>query len=51
MLYIDQEAPEYGVWRFMIDEHHQRKGYGTAAMREVIAHVGVEGGEFTYGFE
>ena len=39
MLYIDEKVPEYGVWRFMIDKHHQHKGYGAAAMQQVIAHV------------
>ena len=39
MLYIDEQASDYDVWRFMIDEHHQGKGYGTAAMQQVIAHV------------
>ena len=39
MLYLDDDAPEYFVWRFMIDQHHQGRGYGTAAMRLVIDHV------------
>jgi len=33
------EAPEVGVWRFMIDERHQGRGIGRAAMRRVIDHV------------
>lgn len=39
MLDIDTTKPEYGVWRFMIDERHQGKGYGRQAMQLVIAHV------------
>ena len=39
MLYIDQEKPTYELWRFMIDQHHQGKGYGYQAMEQVIAHV------------
>ena len=39
MLYLDQEAPEYWVWRFMIDKHHQGKGYGYRALELVIAYV------------
>ncbi len=39
MLYVDEEAPVYGVWRFMIDKGHQRRGYGTRAMQQVIEHA------------
>ena len=39
MLYLDQETPEYWVWRFMIDKHHQGKGYGYRALELVIAYV------------
>jgi diamine N-acetyltransferase len=39
MLDIDMAKPEYGVWRFMIDERQQGKGYGRKALRLVIAHV------------
>lgn len=38
MLYLDDEEKEYGVWRFMIDGKHQKKGYGKAAM-EIIKKV------------
>jgi diamine N-acetyltransferase len=31
--------PEIGVWRFMVDAKHQRKGVGRAAMLQVIEHV------------
>ncbi|MBQ1877426.1 MAG: GNAT family N-acetyltransferase [Erysipelotrichaceae bacterium] len=34
----DYEDPfdRYWLWRFMIDERFQGKGYGTAALREII---------------
>ena len=34
----DYEDPNdrYWLWRFMIDERYQRKGYGTAALEEII---------------
>jgi diamine N-acetyltransferase len=31
--------PQVGVWRFMVDAKHQRKGVGRAAMLLVIEHV------------
>ena len=39
LLYLDQEGPEYWVWRFMIDKNHQGKDHGFAAMRLIIDHV------------
>jgi len=39
MLEIDTDKPEYYLWRFMVDVHHQRKGYGKQAMELLIAHV------------
>jgi diamine N-acetyltransferase len=33
------ESPAVGVWRFMIDAKHQRKGVGRAAMLLIIEHV------------
>jgi diamine N-acetyltransferase len=39
MLYIDEMKPEYYLWRLMIAEGHQGKGYGSLAMKQVIAHV------------
>ena len=29
----------YYVWRFMIDQHHQRRGHGRRAMDLVVEHV------------
>ena len=39
MLEIDESKPEYYLWRFMIDEKHQGKGYGFKAMHLVIEYV------------
>ncbi len=39
MLYADEKKPEYFLWRLMIDQEHQGKGYGYLAMEHVIAHV------------
>jgi len=39
MLYLDQDKPLYGIWRFMVDKGHQREGYGGEAMRQVIEYV------------
>jgi diamine N-acetyltransferase len=33
------DDPKVGVWRFMVDAKHQRKGIGRAAMGLVIEHV------------
>ena len=39
MLYADEKKTEYFLWRLMIDQEHQGKGYGYLAMEHVIAHV------------
>ncbi len=39
MLYIDEEKPEYYLWRLMIDEQYQRKGYGGQAIAQVLEYV------------
>ena len=39
MLSIDTEGPEYYLWRFMIAEGQQRRGYGRAAMAAIVEHV------------
>ena len=31
--------PRYNLWRFMIDKNHQGKGYGKAAMKEIINYL------------
>ena len=39
MVYDDPEAGEYFLWRFMIDAEHQGRGYGRAALEQIVAHV------------
>ena len=39
MLFENFEKGEYGVWRFMIDQEHQGKGYGRAALQLLIDRV------------
>jgi diamine N-acetyltransferase len=39
MVYIDTEKPEYFLWRYMIAADHQGKGYGRAALEQVIEHI------------
>lgn len=39
MLYIDTEKPDYMLWRFMIDQAHQGRGYGRAALDQIIEYV------------
>lgn len=39
MVYVDEDKPEYFLWRFMIDKNHQGKGYGYRALELVIEHV------------
>jgi diamine N-acetyltransferase len=39
MLSIDTEAPEYYLWRFMIDAAFQGHGYGRAAIGLIVDHI------------
>jgi diamine N-acetyltransferase len=39
MLSIDTVAPTYYLWRFMIADGQQRRGYGQAAMAAIVEHV------------
>ena len=39
MLSIDRDAPEYYLWRFMIDARYQGRGYGRAAMGLIVDFV------------
>ncbi len=39
MLDLDEEKPEYFLWRFMIDARYQGKGYGKEAIEMVIDYV------------
>ena len=38
----DIATGNYNLWRFMIDEHHQRKGYGKAAMQKIMEFISSE---------
>lgn len=33
------EEPEFCLWRLMIDQRHQGRGYGAAAVRALITHL------------
>ena len=37
MYCLDAEDDEYWLYRLMVDENHQRKGYGEAAVRLLLA--------------
>lgn len=37
------DEPQIGVWRFMVDERHQGRGIGRAAMRLVVEQVRSKG--------
>lgn len=39
MLSVDPETPEYYLWRLMIGEGFQGRGYGRAAMALIVDHV------------
>lgn len=39
MLSIDPDKPEVYLWRFMIDERYQGRGYGRAAIAQVVEHA------------
>ncbi len=39
MLELNMEKPEYYLWRYMIDEKYQGKGYGLRALELVIEFV------------
>jgi diamine N-acetyltransferase len=39
MLELYPDKQEYGLWRFMIDERHQGRGYGARAIAQVVEHV------------
>ncbi len=39
MLEDDAVQQEYFLWRFMIDQQHQRHGYGKRALELLFAHV------------
>ena len=37
----------YYLWRLLIDQHHQRRGYGTATLDAIVAYVRDERGAST----
>lgn len=39
MVIYDREEQTYNIWHFMIDAAHQRKGYGKAALAQVIRYI------------
>lgn len=39
MLSLDEAKADYYLWRYMIDEKHQGKGYGKAALEQIISMV------------
>ena len=44
----DDEEDRYWLWRFMIDRNEQGKGYGQAAMREIIKYFKDNGADRLY---
>ncbi len=43
MVYRDPGAGEFYVWRFMVDERHQGKGYGKRAMELLVEEARSDG--------
>ncbi len=39
MVIYDYDIPEYDIWHMMIDIRHQGKGYGKAALEQVISYI------------
>jgi diamine N-acetyltransferase len=39
MLYDDPDTPEYYLWRLLVGAEHQRKGYGRAAVEQLVEYV------------
>ncbi len=39
MLYVDEDADNYYLWRYMIDARYQGLGYGKQAIERLIDHV------------
>ena len=42
MVIYDYDIPEYDIWHMMIDEQHQGKGYGKAALEQVLRYIGTK---------
>ena len=39
MVIYDYDVPEYDVWHLMIDAQYQHRGFGRAAMEQVLAYI------------
>lgn len=39
MLYDDGTLPVVGIWRLMIDQHRQRRGYGAQVVQALVSHA------------
>lgn len=39
MVIYDYDIPEYDIWHMMIDESKQRRGYGGAALDQVLDYI------------
>ena len=42
MVIYDYDIPEYDIWHMMIDANHQGKGYGKAALAQVLSYIGTK---------
>jgi diamine N-acetyltransferase len=45
MVYRDQAARDFYIWRFMIDARFQNRGYGAAALRLLLDEARADGAE------
>nr|WP_308633476.1 GNAT family N-acetyltransferase [Massilia sp. YIM B02443] len=36
---VEDEEGEYGIWRFMVDRHHQGRGLGRAALQALLDEI------------
>lgn len=52
MFAFEQDAPDpddrYWLWRFMIDRHLQRRGYGSAALEAITAYFRSHGADHIF---
>ena len=39
MVIYDYDIPEYDIWHMMIDEKHQGKGFGKAALKQILDYI------------
>lgn len=45
---FEGDEPEYWLWRFMIDQKHQGRGYGSAALEKIIAYFKENGADHIF---